>query len=160
MSITIRRARHADAALLARLNAAVQQPHHEAEPKRYKPVIPNDPSVIEWFAERLAQDECVIYIAESSGEAVGYAVCLLQERGESPFTYAVRRIHVDQIAVLETHHRSGVGTALLDAVIEWATAKKARQITLGVKLFNEGAIAFYQRNGFRGNTMTMEYDIE
>jgi len=42
----------------------------------------------------------------------------------------------------------GVGTALVDAAIEWALAKGLHKLSLGVFPHNEAAIALYRKFGF------------
>lgn len=160
MLLLIRQALENDAPLVARLNGAVQQIHHEAHPHRYKPADPDDPSLIAWYAQQLARPNCVIFIAEVDRAAVGYALCLLQEQDENPFRFATTRLHLDQFAVNDTHREAGVGSALLEQVVALAKTHAAERVTLGVAAFNEQAIGFYQRRDFHFDSMTMELNLK
>lgn len=160
MSLSIRQAYQNDALVLAQLNRDVQQIHHKAHPHRYKPAQPDDPTLIAWYGQRLAQENCVIYIAEVDGEAVGCALCIVQIQEENPFRYASKRVHVDQLSVNETHRQTGVGSALMERVIELAKEHDAERVTLGVAAFNEKAIAFYERRHFHFDSMTMELKLK
>jgi diamine N-acetyltransferase len=160
VSLSIRQAQQTDAPLLARLNGAVQQIHHEAHPQRYKPAQPDDPTLREWYEQQLARENCVIYIADVDGEAVGYALCIVQEQPENPFRYASKRIHLDQLAVNEHQRQAGVGSALLERTIMLAKACDAERVTLGVAAFNESAIGFYERRDFHFDSMTMELSLK
>jgi len=53
--------------------------------------------------------------------------------------------------VAPTHRRSGLGTALMDAVRSWAQGRGIRILRLMVTSCNPSAMEFYWRNGF---TMT------
>jgi len=160
MLLSIRQAHTDDAPLLAHLNGAVQQIHHEAHPHRYKPAQPDDPTLTAWYAQQLARANCVIFIAEVAGEEVGYALCLVQDLDETPFRYASKKVHIDQLAVNETQRQAGIGSALLDHVITLAKDHDAERVTLGVAAFNEHAITFYQRRAFHFDSMTMELNLK
>lgn len=58
-------------------------------------------------------------------------------------------VDVQTIAVVPAHQRRGLGTTLLDALIDVARRRRAREILLEVRADNEPAIAFYQRHGFQ-----------
>jgi diamine N-acetyltransferase len=160
MSLLIRQAQQDEGPLLARLNGAVQQIHHEAHPHRYKPAQPDDPTLIAWYEQQLARPACVIFVAEVDREAAGYALCIIQEQEENPFRYASTRVHLDQFAVNETHRQAGVGSALLERVVALAREHDADRVTLGVAAFNEAAIGFYQRREFHFDSMTMELNLK
>lgn len=159
MALTIRLAHADDALRLAHLNRHVQQLHHEAQPTRYKPVQSDDPALIGWYEEQLAREDVVISIAERDDQAVGYIVCVIRIQAETAFTYASRRIHIDQLAVDETYQREGIGTALFARAVELARVHQAERISLGVAAFNEQAIAFYRRQSFTNDHLSMELDL-
>ena len=56
--------------------------------------------------------------------------------------------HVTSIAVDPQHHRLGVGTTLMEELIELSAARVSGAITLEVRVSNESAIALYERLGF------------
>lgn len=59
------------------------------------------------------------------------------------------RFRISNICVFEgAARRSGIGTALLNAVLEEATKTGARMAVLETQSCNENAIAFYRKNGF------------
>jgi ribosomal-protein-alanine N-acetyltransferase len=80
-----------------------------------------------------------IYLAAVRGtEIVGYVICARY----------VEAYHVMTLAVDPDHRREGIATSLLDAVIE--RAGEDANYTLEVRVSNTGAIALYERYGFRG----------
>jgi [ribosomal protein S18]-alanine N-acetyltransferase len=80
-----------------------------------------------------------IYLAAVRGtEIVGYVICARY----------VEAYHVMTLAVAPEHRREGIASILLDAVIE--RAGEDANYTLEVRVSNAGAIALYERYGFRG----------
>ena len=53
--------------------------------------------------------------------------------------------------------RTGVGKALIDAVVEWAESRAVPAMKLMVTGVNPGAIAFYERLGFKMTGKTAVY---
>jgi ribosomal-protein-alanine N-acetyltransferase len=79
-----------------------------------------------------------IYLAAVRGtEIVGYVICARY----------VEAYHVMTLAVAPEHRREGIASILLDAVIE--RAGEDANYTLEVRVSNAGAIALYERYGFR-----------
>lgn len=59
------------------------------------------------------------------------------------------RYRISNICVFDAAaRRSGVGTALMNAMIDEAKAVSARMAVLETQTCNENAIAFYRKNGF------------
>jgi RimJ/RimL family protein N-acetyltransferase len=59
--------------------------------------------------------------------------------------------HVADLGLLvaASHRRRGVGTALLDAAVDWARESSVRKLELHVFPHNGAAIALYEKYGFR-----------
>ncbi len=64
------------------------------------------------------------------------------------FHVADRISEIYNIAVDNSHARLGVGTSLMQEVVEWSRADGARKLMLEVRKSNHGAIGFYNRFGF------------
>lgn len=75
---------------------------------------------------------------DQRGEVVGHAILSLV------FEIA----ELQRIAVAEPLRRSGIGRALLDAVVASATEAGAERLLLEVREHNGPALAFYRRAGF------------
>jgi ribosomal-protein-alanine N-acetyltransferase len=89
----------------------------------------------------------VLELSKSSGW------CLAALRGETMVGYLVCSRydtvwHVMNVAVDPAHRRTGIATALLTGLIERINDSRAR-FTLEVRESNVGAIALYERYGFR-----------
>jgi ribosomal-protein-alanine N-acetyltransferase len=57
-------------------------------------------------------------------------------------------LHINNLAVLPSHRRVGVGSALLSRALAEGTALGARRATLEVRRSNEPARQLYERFGF------------
>ena len=65
--------------------------------------------------------------------------------------------HVTSVAVDPQHHRLGVGTTLMQELIELSAARVSGSITLEVRVSNESAIALYEQLGFESAGVRPNY---
>ena len=82
-----------------------------------------------------------VLVAETPGEAIGF-VCAFapDDRGS---------VYINNLHALPGRKGLGVGTALLDAIAQWARASGARAMHLKVLETNTPAIGFYESRGWR-----------
>jgi RimJ/RimL family protein N-acetyltransferase len=83
-----------------------------------------------------------VYVADDDGAIVGR---LSVARDQHP---ASRHVADLGLMVAETHRRQGVGTALLQAAVDWARHSDVRKLELHVFPWNTAAIALYEKFGF------------
>jgi tRNA threonylcarbamoyladenosine biosynthesis protein TsaB len=90
------------------------------------------------FADALAAgyDGCVL---RRAGHVVGF--CILM--------HAPDVSHLLVIAVEKTLHRQGIGSRLIDWCVERTRQRGIAGLLLEVRPSNKGAVAFYERHGFR-----------
>ncbi|MCC6804054.1 MAG: GNAT family N-acetyltransferase [Anaerolineae bacterium] len=157
--MSIRRATIDDAELLARMNEAVQQIHHDARPDLFKSYT-FAPELVTIYQSRLADDSLYGFVAEVDGEPVGYLLAQVVERADNPYTVAIRALSVDEMSVNPAFRSYGYGEALMDAVFSLARSLGIRRVLLNVWAFNERAIAFYERQGFKPRDIRMEAILE
>ncbi|MGA8938243.1 MAG: GNAT family N-acetyltransferase [Acidobacteriaceae bacterium] len=84
------------------------------------------------------------FLALDAGQPCGLVLCFRDER-DSP------QAEILSMWVAPSHRRTGLSSALLDAVRHWAASHRTTTLRLMVVNNNAAAIAFYQRYGF---TMT------
>ena len=146
----IRRATQADLAVLADLNAHVQDWHAATYPQVFYP-RPDRQGVLDWFADRLADPACTAFLA--GDPARGYALCFLQVRAGNVFSPSVRRLMVDHVAVAPSARRQGLGRALLQAARDLARELAVDEILLDTWEANHEAHAFFRAEGFEPRRM-------
>ncbi len=83
-------------------------------------------------------------IAIEDGHPVGVAVCY---RGFSTFR-GLPYINIHDLAVRESSRGRGIGTQLIEAVIDEGQRAGACKVTLEVHESNAGAMRLYRRLGF------------
>jgi RimJ/RimL family protein N-acetyltransferase len=136
----IRPAEPSDAEGLARLGDAVgSEPEgwlvttngwrNVAEERRYLRAIRRYPNA-------------AVFVADDDGLVVGR---LSVARDQHP---ASRHVADLGLMVAATHRRRGIGTALLQAAVDWARDADVRKLELHVFPYNKGAIALYEQFGF------------
>ncbi len=141
----IRYATAEDHAGFIALEAEIQTQHHLGAPYKFPPtgVISRDD-----FLALLQETDERVLVAVEDGEIVGYLQCQLLDHPASYYTYPEKLLYVAVLKVRDSHHRRGIGDALLERATEIAHAFGASRITLEVYTFNEGAARFYERVGF------------
>jgi GNAT superfamily N-acetyltransferase len=146
--MNIRQATPTDSLVLSSLCKDVQSLHAEHHPDIFK--VPESESfATSFFDEALADLTTRIFIAENEERALGYILCKLVERGESPFTYARRFLMIDQISVRPAARGQGIGAALIQQAEELAKELGVPRIQLDSWDFNVRAHAFFEKEGFQ-----------
>jgi ribosomal protein S18 acetylase RimI-like enzyme len=108
---------------------------------------------VSWEANRAEVERAVaanaLFLAEEEGAALGFVTAWLDDR--------VARI--GDLYVTEAGRRHGTGRALVEAVIENLRARGATHVLLNANL---GAVAFYERLGFReeSRNLVLALDVQ
>ena len=145
--MNIRPASSADNLLLSSLCMDVQNLHAKNHPEYFK-IPQSDDFAVEFFQKMLADPTVKIFIAETEERILGYVVCKLMEREETPFSFAMRYLLVDQISVRPIAQGQGAGKALLGRAEELAKEIKVSRIQLDSWSFNTEAHGFFEKCGF------------
>ena len=93
------------------------------------------------FASELAKPSslCLGAFDSETGRLVGYLV----------ISRYVDAWHVMNVAVAPEHRRRGIATTLLERLFEATAGRGRRGYTLEVRVSNAGAVALYERLGFK-----------
>lgn len=97
-----------------------------------------------------------IAVAERDGEIAGFAVLHHILKPENPFMYERDFLDIDEFCVDEAHRRQGVGAELIAFIREYAREQGFKRLELNMWEFNEGALAFYEAEGFATYRRYME----
>ena len=103
-------------------------------------------------------DQCVadraLYVAKIEGNVVGYANVRIRDvqlNGLHP----CRIMLIDEFGVHEAARGHGIGTEMMADIRALAKAFRCTDLKLGVYPQNEGAIRFYEANGFQIRSIDM-----
>lgn len=157
MNINIRTAVIDDCERIRPLQKEIADLHHNGRPDLFKTEARYFTK--EAFAERLSDSKHTIYIAETdNGEVVGYAFAwIVSYRNHSTYI-DFDCFYIDDICVLKSHQRNGIGKRLFECCKQKAQEKKCKMIELGVWGFNKDANSLSGNGGFiNGLDRTLDY---
>ena len=159
--MNIRPAREQDQPMLGRMAASLVAMHHDLDPDRF--VLFGSRERTEegygrWLASQSGNDKAIVLVAETEpGKIVGYAYGTLEGRDWMALRDpcgVLQDIYVD-----EPSRRSGVATALLQALIERFRALGQPRVVLSTAAKNEVAQRFFERMGFRPTMVEMTKEL-
>ena len=155
MNIRIRPAVPADCGRIRPLQKEIADLHHAGRPDLFRPE--GRYFTEEAFAERLADPAHSVFIAETeAGEVVGYAFAWVLSYRNHPTYRDHDSFYIDDICVLRSHRRHGIGRLLLEQCRRTALDRQCASVELGVWDFNREAMAFYRSCGMTPRTHRME----
>jgi ribosomal protein S18 acetylase RimI-like enzyme len=113
----------------------------------------------EYIASIIGDEHDVLLIAESADKVIGLIHACIREARDIPILVPRRYVAIESLVVAAGSRRRGVGRALMEAAHRWAQEQGVEQIELGVWEFNQGALAFYQKLGYRTAIRRMHYRL-
>ena len=146
--VRVRRARAEDGPVLAALGARTfREAYGDATPAAELEAFIAATYSPDLQAAEAARPDGALFLAERSGEAIGFA--LLDGRGAAPTCVAAARpMQLARIYVVKAAWRTGAGSVLLERCLDEGRARGHDAIWLQVWEENERALAFYRRHGF------------
>lgn len=102
---------------------------------------------LEQTLKELEDEKSIFLIAETEGEAAGYAKIILDNI--EPGITAERPVELNRLYSHQQFLGKGIGQGLMDACIERARQEDRDVMWLGVWEHNPRAQRFYEKNGFR-----------
>lgn len=147
MSLAIRRATEADAALLSSLSTAcfIEAFGHLYEQDDLQAFLQEAHSLEAW-QELLGNQQYATWVVEGAGEALGYATagtCGLPHADVRAEDGELKRIYLRKQL-----QNGGWGGKLFQAAMDWLERDGPRTLWIGVWSQNLGAQRFYARHGF------------
>jgi ribosomal protein S18 acetylase RimI-like enzyme len=118
---------------------------------------PRDPAALDRFFSDLGNGEFTTkpgaqaFVATIDDQPCG----LISFYPDSDYFTDHPRAYVDNLVVAQEYERKGVGRTLLDFVERRARDQGFREVVLDVFAGNQGAIAFYQRQGYQPDHIRM-----
>jgi ribosomal protein S18 acetylase RimI-like enzyme len=148
MEFSVREAMPSDYDGLCEVFAEVDALHRDGAPSVFRK--PDGP-VRSWghILKILTDENAALFVAQSGDRIVGLVVILLREASDIPILVPRRYAHVESLAVREGYRHLGIGRALMERAHEWAQDSGVTEVQLSVWEFNQEAIAFYERLGYR-----------
>ena len=158
--ITIRPATRQDLPALGALGAMLMRVHYAFDPQRFMKPASDAESGYAWFlGTQLRDSDATVLVAEdpASHEIVGYVYAALEPLSWKELRDAAGYIH--DIIVTESHRRTGVGSTLLEAGVDWLRDKGAPRVILGTAEHNDAAQRLFAAHGFRRTMIEMTREL-
>jgi len=110
----------------------------------------------EHLRKSMDREDAIVLVAIEAGQPIAYALAMI-----SRFSPAVNEKMVGYIADLQvtsSYRRKGIGSLMLQRVLDWYDSQGIKRIHLGVVNANDAASSFWQKHGFKPfiNTLFME----
>lgn len=144
-AVIVRPATPADQAGIDAVAREVHALHVEHEPEVFQ--MPDGRVFEHDVAEVLARPGYHLWVAESAGQVVGYAMAELRDVPERPTVRKRRDLYVHQIGVSSGHRRGGLGRRLIESLQQLANEQQAAWLLLDVWDFNDVGQAFFASCG-------------
>ena len=148
-----------DAALIARLNEAVQQVHVRLHPELFTPYsYPDMKSAFEQYVRR--ENSFFFVVAEQAqSHPVGYIWIELRNVAPNCFRRGYQAAHIHQLSVSESEQRLGFGSALMEHAAAFARESGCTQVELDYWVENTPAAAFYRQIGYQPNRVIVHKPV-
>lgn len=107
-----------------------------------------EPDAVELSVEELQKDGFgenplfFCYVAERNNQILGMALFYFRYS-----TWKGKTVHLEDLVIRAQDRRKGIGSALLQAVLEFARAQQVRRVEWAVLDWNKPAIALYKQIG-------------
>ena len=98
----------------------------------------------------------ILIAADESDAAVGYAFCIFQQHIDNNILTDVKTLYIDDLCVDENMRGQHIGSALYNAVLDFAKKSGCYNVTLNVWSCNESAMRFYEACGLSPQKVGME----
>ena len=145
--VTIREARPQDYIPVLELFNAVDTLHSDNLPNIFQR-SPGPARDKGYFYSLLSDEETALFVAEASGEIIGFILAFIRDTPPIPVFISARIVLISDIAVMTKFRRQSIGSQLMERVCRWAETNGATSIELNVYSFNHDAIEFLRAIGF------------
>lgn len=100
------------------------------------------------YEDWLRSPDARLIVASRAGRPVGYAMVRV---GDGPATWDVgeRLAELETLSVVPEERGARVGSALVEAAARFGRERGAERLSVALAQTNDGALRFYQREGFR-----------
>ncbi len=110
------------------------------------------------YEEWVRGEDAALLVAERDGRLVGYAM-LTVNPPPATWDFGKAVVEIETLSVLPDDRGGGVGAALIRATEDWARGRGAETLEVGLLHTNEGALRFYEREGFRQFYLELARDL-
>jgi diamine N-acetyltransferase len=155
LPFTVRSATLKDFRGISNLKEQVQQLHIKGRPDLYANTSASlDRNTYEtWLNDTTIE---VFVVEDNNEEILAYMILDIKEPSNNPILLERKVLFIRNIGVSEICRGTGIGKILVQKAFEYAKEIQATSVELNVLEFNEKAIRFYEKLGFKTKSRQME----
>lgn len=101
----------------------------------------------EKWREEIADGNRLVFVYKINGEFIGEGALVL-DTGDPDYTIPGQRVYVSRMIVKKEYRGRGIGSEILEFLINKATEMGFSEMTIGVDKDNENALHLYRKYGF------------
>lgn len=151
----IRRAQEKDMPRIDELLTQVNLVHHRGRPDLFR--YGTRKYTDEELRALLKDEGRPIFVAvDEEDRVLGYAFCVFQQHIGHNILTDIKTLYIDDLCVDETLRGQHIGSALYDAVLDFARESGCYNVTLNVWSCNPAAMRFYESRGLKPQKVGME----
>ena len=154
----LRPATKKDYDIIFKIFSEVQSIHYDGMPDFFRPAK-RDKFFYAYFDEVIKNEDKHLIIGFEKDKPFGYIYYLITKHPQNIYRKEKRIIYINQIGVKKAYQGRGLGSELINHVLNVAKKEKINKIGLDVWLFNEGSIKFFRNHGFRAHNQIMWHTI-
>lgn len=155
LPFTVRLATSKDFWNISNIKEQVQQLHIEGRPDLYANTSASlDRNTYEtWLNDTTTE---VFVVEDNNKEILTYMILDIKEPSNNPILLERKVLFIRNIGVSKICRGTGIGKTLVQKAFEYAKEIQATSVELNVLEFNEKAIRFYEKLGFKTKSRQME----
>ena len=109
-----------------------------------------------YFNKHMLSPKSIALLAEIDGKTVGYLIGYL--RGVSTLR-PIQMAELESMFVEKVYRSQTIGEQLVQSFLIWAEKHGAERVSVTAYTANEGAVSFYERQGFLSKSTTLEIGL-
>ena len=106
-----------------------------------------NPEAAKRYYDELVSGNRIIFVYIENGEYLGEGSIVL-DRNDPDYTIENERIYISRMVVKKEHRGRGIGSIILDFLIDYSKNLGYKEMSLGVDIVNIGARWLYEKKGF------------
>lgn len=158
MKMGIREAKVEDIEQMTKLLQQVAKLHSDNRTDIFKEKEISDYG--DWAKVLLEDDEKIVMIAEKEKIICGVMVCKMRVIENHVNFKDSKILSIDEICVDEKYRKEGIGTKLIEEAKKLAKDNNCNRLELNCWEFNENAMNFYFKQGFKVQRRFLEMEIK
>jgi ribosomal protein S18 acetylase RimI-like enzyme len=152
--VLIREYRPEDSRQVEECFVELQEFERLIEPRRVEGKIVAE-KYLQFMFDKCAQTEGRVFVLEDDGRVVGFVSVWAKLKVNGLVNEESEAAYISDLIVIAAYRGQGFGRALLQRAEDYAVAKGATMLSIGVLAENTGARRLYNDFGFRENKVEM-----